>query len=101
MRGAACSTHVRAPCACWVCGLPSCPTPARSTTASWSARPIEGVGAWVVAQRHGWDKLSPAQQWLPGGALGVEPAAPEARPVKVTVDQMRALNLRGPAVPRP
>ena len=39
----------------------------------------EELGAWAAAQRHGWDRLLPAQQWLPSNALGVEPAAGEKR----------------------
>ncbi|MFE9360889.1 helicase associated domain-containing protein [Streptomyces olivaceoviridis] len=57
----------------------------------------EDLGAWVVAQRQGWDKLSPAQQWLLGSTLGLEAAgseAFEARPGKLTADQKWALNLR-------
>ncbi|MFE1198545.1 Helicase associated domain protein [Streptomyces olivaceoviridis] len=54
----------------------------------------EDLGAWVVAQRQGWDKLSPAQQWLLGSTLGLEPAGPEARPAKLTADDKWALNLR-------
>jgi hypothetical protein len=53
----------------------------------------EDLGAWTAAQRQGWDKLSPAQQWLLGSALGLEPADPEVRPGKLTVDQKWALNL--------
>ncbi|WP_435858240.1 Helicase associated domain protein [Streptomyces olivaceoviridis] len=54
----------------------------------------EDLGAWVLAQRQGWDKLSPAQQWLLGSTLGLEPAGPEARPGKLTADGKWALNLR-------
>ncbi|MFF8911542.1 DEAD/DEAH box helicase [Streptomyces olivaceoviridis] len=54
----------------------------------------EDLGAWVAAQRQGWDKLSPAQQWLLGSTLGLEPAGSEARPGKLTADGKWALNLR-------
>ncbi|MGW2462360.1 helicase associated domain-containing protein, partial [Streptomyces sp. NPDC001761] len=54
----------------------------------------EDLGAWVVAQRQGWDKLSPAQQWLLDSTLGLEPAGPAARPGKLTADGKWALNLR-------
>ncbi|MEV5176876.1 helicase associated domain-containing protein [Streptomyces flaveolus] len=54
----------------------------------------EDLGAWVVAQRQGWDKLSPAQQWLLGSTLGLEPASPAERPAKLTADGKWALNLR-------
>ncbi|MGW3464912.1 helicase associated domain-containing protein, partial [Streptomyces olivaceoviridis] len=40
----------------------------------------EDLGAWVVAQRQGWDKLSPAQQWLLGSTLGLESAGSAERP---------------------
>ncbi|WP_372346627.1 hypothetical protein [Streptomyces sp. KL116D] len=32
----------------------------------------EDLGAWVQAQRLGWDKLGPAQQWLLESVLGLE-----------------------------
>ncbi|CAM5353042.1 helicase [Streptomyces canarius] len=54
----------------------------------------EDLGAWVAAQRQGWDKLTPAQQWLLGSTLGLETAGPEARPGKLTADGKWALNLR-------
>ncbi|MFE9359568.1 Helicase associated domain protein [Streptomyces olivaceoviridis] len=54
----------------------------------------EDLGAWAAAQRHGWDKLTPAQQWLLGSTLGLEPAGPTARPGKLTADGKWALNLR-------
>ncbi|MGW4601116.1 helicase associated domain-containing protein [Streptomyces sp. NPDC004457] len=54
----------------------------------------EDLGAWTVAQRQGWDKLCPAQQWLLGITLGLEPATPGARPGKLTADDKWALNLR-------
>ncbi|MGW2708502.1 Helicase associated domain protein [Streptomyces sp. NPDC001356] len=54
----------------------------------------EDLGAWTAGQRQGWDKLSPAQQWLLGSTLGLEPAAPGVRPGKLTADDKWALNLR-------
>ncbi|MGW5498969.1 helicase associated domain-containing protein, partial [Streptomyces olivaceoviridis] len=54
----------------------------------------EDLGAWAVAQRQGWDKLSPAQQWLLDSTLGLEPADPAARSGKLTADDKWALNLR-------
>ncbi|WP_258056096.1 helicase associated domain-containing protein [Streptomyces sp. Ru62] len=54
----------------------------------------EDLGAWTAAQRQRWDKLTPAQQWLLGSTLGLEPAAPGARPGKLTADGKWALNLR-------
>ncbi|MGV9349465.1 helicase associated domain-containing protein [Streptomyces spiralis] len=40
----------------------------------------EDLGAWVAAQRLGWDKLLPAQQWLLESTLGLEPAGADERP---------------------
>ncbi|MEV5386229.1 Helicase associated domain protein [Streptomyces sp. NPDC052721] len=54
----------------------------------------EDLGAWTVAQHQGWDKLSPAQQWLLGSTLGLEPAGPAERPAKLTPAGKWALNLR-------
>ncbi|MEW2511108.1 Helicase associated domain protein [Streptomyces sp. NPDC046870] len=54
----------------------------------------EDLGAWAVAQRQGWDKLSSAQQWLLGSTLGLEPAGPAARPGKLTAEGKWVLNLR-------
>ncbi|MGW2034002.1 Helicase associated domain protein, partial [Streptomyces sp. NPDC001811] len=54
----------------------------------------EDLGAWAIAQRQAWDKLSPAQQWLLGSALGLEPAGPAARPGKLTAGDKWTLNLR-------
>ncbi|MEV5177900.1 Helicase associated domain protein [Streptomyces flaveolus] len=54
----------------------------------------EDIGAWGAAQRLGWDKLSPAQQWLLDSTLGLEPAGPEGRPGKLTAGDKWALNLR-------
>ncbi|MDV9195883.1 helicase associated domain-containing protein [Streptomyces sp. Wh19] len=54
----------------------------------------EDLGRWVAAQRHGWEQLLPAQQWLLENVLGIEPAEEAERPVKRTQDTMWALNLR-------
>lgn len=53
----------------------------------------EDLGAWVQAQRLGWDKLGPAQQWLLESVLGIEEAAENERPVRRTQDDKWALNL--------
>ncbi|WP_330301522.1 MULTISPECIES: helicase associated domain-containing protein [unclassified Streptomyces] len=53
----------------------------------------EDLGAWVHAPRLDWDDLLPAQQWLLESTLGLEPAAPEERPVKRTQDDKWALNI--------
>ncbi|MFJ2591190.1 Helicase associated domain protein [Streptomyces sp. NPDC087538] len=53
----------------------------------------EDLGRWVTAQRHGWEQLLPAQQWLLENVLGIEPAEETERPVKRTQDTMWALNL--------
>ncbi|MGV9351119.1 Helicase associated domain protein [Streptomyces spiralis] len=42
----------------------------------------EDLGAWIAAQRLGWDKLLPAQQWLLESALGLEPAGENERPAR-------------------
>ncbi len=54
----------------------------------------EDLGVWTAAQRQGWDKLTPAQQWLLGSTLGLEPAGPAERPARLTADDKWALNLR-------
>ncbi|MFE7267715.1 Helicase associated domain protein [Streptomyces sp. NPDC057592] len=53
----------------------------------------EDLGRWVTVQRHGWEQLLPAQQWLLENVLGIEPAGEAERPVKRTQDTMWALNL--------
>ncbi|MFE0520765.1 Helicase associated domain protein [Streptomyces sp. NPDC058954] len=53
----------------------------------------EDVGAWVTAQRLGWDRLLPAQQWLIESVLGLEPARAEERPTKRSQDDRWAVNL--------
>ncbi|MFF6961691.1 Helicase associated domain protein [Streptomyces sp. NPDC008317] len=40
----------------------------------------EDLGAWVQAQRLGWDALLPAQQWMLEMMLGIGPADPDERP---------------------
>ncbi|CAL9327448.1 helicase associated domain-containing protein [Streptomyces sp. enrichment culture] len=42
----------------------------------------EDLGAWVKAQRHAWDTLLPAQQWLLKSVLGLQPAEDEAEQPK-------------------
>ncbi|MFB8137972.1 DEAD/DEAH box helicase [Streptomyces mirabilis] len=44
----------------------------------------EDLGAWTMAQRVGWDKLTPAQQWLLDSVLGVDPAVEADLPVRRT-----------------
>ncbi|MER5951705.1 Helicase associated domain protein [Streptomyces sp. NPDC001904] len=53
----------------------------------------EDLGEWVHAQRMGWDKLGPAQQWLLESVLGVEEAGEGERPVRRTQNDKWALNL--------
>ncbi|RAJ70637.1 MULTISPECIES: helicase associated domain-containing protein [unclassified Streptomyces] len=53
----------------------------------------EDLGAWVQAQRLGWDKLGPAQQWLLESVLGIEEASQDERPVRRTQDDKWTLNL--------
>ncbi|MER7196623.1 helicase associated domain-containing protein [Streptomyces sp. CB01635] len=50
----------------------------------------EDLGAWVQAQRLGWDRLGVAQQWLLESVLGIEEAE---RPVRRTQDDKWNLNL--------
>ncbi|MYS19235.1 Helicase associated domain-containing protein [Streptomyces sp. DvalAA-14] len=40
----------------------------------------EDLGAWVQAQRLGWDQLAPAQQWMLENMLDIGPADPSERP---------------------
>jgi superfamily II DNA or RNA helicase len=40
----------------------------------------EDLGAWVQAQRLGWDQLLPAQAWMLENMLNLGPAGPEERP---------------------
>ncbi|MCT2546981.1 DEAD/DEAH box helicase [Streptomyces atratus] len=54
----------------------------------------EDLGRWVTAQRHGWEQLLPAQQWLLENVLGIEPVGDEERLVRRTQDDMWAVNLR-------
>ncbi|MFD5192639.1 helicase associated domain-containing protein, partial [Streptomyces sp. NPDC058357] len=54
----------------------------------------EDLGRWVAAQRHGWEQLLPAQQWLLENVLGIEPAEEAEQPVRRTQDDMWAVNLR-------
>lgn len=45
----------------------------------------EDLGAWTAAQRAGWDKLTPAQQWMLDSVLGLEPEdETELAPVRRT-----------------
>ncbi|MFC9759500.1 hypothetical protein [Streptomyces sp. NPDC056921] len=53
----------------------------------------EDLGRWVTAQRHGWEQLLPAQQWLLENVFGIEAVGDDERPVKRTQDDMWALNL--------
>jgi len=40
----------------------------------------EDIGAWVQAQRLGWQQLLPAQAWMLEIMLHLSPAQPEERP---------------------
>ncbi|MEU3657900.1 helicase associated domain-containing protein [Streptomyces sp. NPDC032161] len=51
------------------------------------------LGRWISAQRHGWEQLVAARQWLPENSLGLEPAAKEERVAKRTQDAKWAVNL--------
>jgi hypothetical protein len=41
---------------------------------------LSDLGAWITAQRLGWDQLLPAQQWMLENMLHLTPADPEERP---------------------
>lgn len=56
----------------------------------------EDLGAWVQAQRAGWDRLVPVQQWLLDSVLGLRPLTPAeaaARPVRRTQTDRWATHL--------
>jgi hypothetical protein len=53
----------------------------------------EDLGAWAAAQRTGWDKLKPAQQWLLETTLGLEPADGEDKPARPSRDDKWRLNI--------
>jgi hypothetical protein len=40
----------------------------------------EDLGAWILAQRLGWDQLAAAQQWMLENMLDLNPADPSERP---------------------
>ncbi|MFF7603178.1 DEAD/DEAH box helicase [Streptomyces mirabilis] len=44
----------------------------------------EDLGAWTMAQRVGWARLTPAQQWMLESVLGVDPAVEADLPVRRT-----------------
>jgi hypothetical protein len=55
----------------------------------------EDLGAWVQAQRLGWDQLLPAQAWMLENMLHLSPAGPEERPpAPRTQADKWALNIR-------
>ncbi|MGW7673028.1 hypothetical protein ACWGJX_38935 [Streptomyces sp. NPDC054775] len=53
----------------------------------------EDLGAWTTAQRLGWDKLLPAQQWLLDSVLGLEPTGEDERPARQTQDAKWVINV--------
>ncbi|WP_371098889.1 DEAD/DEAH box helicase [Streptomyces sanglieri] len=90
-------------CPVWDTGWQRCFRLAQNLLQDGGALPVvvgkvivqgEDLGRWVAAQRHGWEQLLPAQQWLLENVLGIEPADEAERPVKRTQDDMWALNLR-------
>ncbi|WP_327580429.1 Helicase associated domain protein (plasmid) [Streptomyces sp. NBC_00053] len=90
-------------CPVWDTGWQRCFRLAQSLLQDGGALPVaagkvlvqgEDLGRWVTAQRHGWEQLLPAQQWLLENVLGIEPAEEAERLVKRTQDTMWALNLR-------
>ncbi|MFE1444681.1 Helicase associated domain protein, partial [Streptomyces sp. NPDC058739] len=52
----------------------------------------EDLGAWATAQRFGWDKLLPAQQWLLESVIGLQ-AADDEQPKQRSQDDKWATNL--------
>jgi hypothetical protein len=55
----------------------------------------EDLGAWVQAQRLGWDQLLPAQAWMLENMLHIGPAEPDERPpTPRTQADKWALNIR-------
>ncbi|MFF1415819.1 helicase, partial [Streptomyces sp. NPDC058289] len=40
----------------------------------------EDLGRWVTSVRHGWDQLTPVQQWMCEQILGIEPATEAEKP---------------------
>ncbi|MFD8079498.1 Helicase associated domain protein [Streptomyces sp. NPDC059718] len=55
----------------------------------------EDLGAWVQAQRHGWDALLPAQAWMLENMLHLSPAEPDERPpARRTQADKWTINLR-------
>ncbi|MCX4851405.1 helicase associated domain-containing protein [Streptomyces sp. NBC_00893] len=90
-------------CPVWDAGWQRCFRLAQNLLQDGGALPVaagkvivqgEDLGRWVTAQRHGWEQLLPAQQWLLENVLGIEPAEEAERPVKRTQDDMWAVNLR-------
>ncbi|KQV16006.1 MULTISPECIES: hypothetical protein [unclassified Kitasatospora] len=58
----------------------------------------EDLAGWGRAQQIGWDKLSPAQQWLCEHVLGLEPLPAEQRPApKVSHAEKEQRNLAAAA----
>ncbi|MDH6115686.1 hypothetical protein P3T36_007662 [Kitasatospora sp. MAP12-15] len=58
----------------------------------------EDLAGWARVQQVGWDQLGPAQQWVCEHVLGLEPLAPEERPVgKVTHAEKERRNLAAAA----
>ncbi|MFE5029973.1 helicase associated domain-containing protein [Streptomyces sp. NPDC056656] len=53
----------------------------------------EDLGAWVKAQRLGWDLLGTAQAWLLENVLDLETTGEDERPVRRTQDDKWMLNL--------
>ncbi|MCX5009157.1 Helicase associated domain protein [Streptomyces sp. NBC_00638] len=53
----------------------------------------EDLGAWTMAQRVGWQKLMPAQQWMLDSVLGLEPVDEAELPVKRTQADRWAIHL--------
>ncbi|MFI5756824.1 Helicase associated domain protein [Streptomyces sp. NPDC051569] len=79
-------------CPVWSVGWQRCFHLARAHRAGGGVLPEEAgqllvqgedIGHWIAVQRQEWDSLAPAQRWLVGEALGIEPAPRPTEPVVV------------------
>ncbi|MGW0770700.1 helicase associated domain-containing protein [Streptomyces sp. NPDC002676] len=75
-------------CPAWPVAWQRCYRPCRRLIEAGQALPAPGegtvqgedLGAWVQAQRLGWDGLLPAQVWMLENMLHLEPAEPDEAP---------------------
>ncbi|MFF7680967.1 Helicase associated domain protein [Actinacidiphila glaucinigra] len=91
-------------CPAWPVAWQRCYRLCRALVESGQALPMtpgevsvqgEDLGAWVQAQRLGWDALLPAQAWMLENMLHLTPAEPDERlPARRTRADKWAVNLR-------